>query len=176
MKRWILCFLDLDSIDMKNYKIILLYLLTLIVIGCGTIKKKDIYFASEKKVDSVYYSSNIETKPPILSNLIIKEICDSVTNKPVQFKKEFIIKNDTVLVEIADNDLQISVNVAADVISKQDSLIKVQTSEIKELKESYKVKNNIPFKYWVYMILSILLNAFLIYLFIKSKVSLKNLL
>ena len=161
---------------MKNYKIILFYLLALLAIGCGSVKKKsDIYTVSEKKVDSLYYSSNIETKPPVLSSLTINEICDSVTNEPVKFKKEFIIKNDTIVVETVNNELQISINLAEEIIKKQDSIIEVHDSQYKELKESHTVKNKIPFKYWVALVLSVLMNLLFFYLLIKSKVSFKNL-
>lgn len=152
----------------KGKAILLLILLTF---GCKS--TKDIYTVSEKKVDSLYYSSQIETKPPIASSLIINEICDSVTNKPVQFKKQFITKNDTILIEVVNDDLQIKYNFAQDTISKQDSIIKVQISELKESRKITKTKT--PFKFWLYLIASIAVNILLTYLLIKSKFSFKNL-
>lgn len=159
-----------------NMKKILIPIFILLLSSCATTKKNTIHNKSEKKADSVYHSTKIIERPPILSSLTINDICDSITNKPIQFKKEIIIINDTILIETVNDDLQISVNLASGIISKQDSIIKVRNSEIIELKELHTLKTKVPFKHWLYLLLSIALNIFLIYLLIKSKFSFKNLL
>ena len=103
--------------------------------SCKT-KKEVLHTLSVSKVDSVYISRKIIETPPILSSLIINEICDSVTGKAKEFKQVFVVDKDTSTVEIKNNELIINFNLLNKKIREKDSIVKIRDSQIKELKET----------------------------------------
>ncbi|AGO47301.1 hypothetical protein Phi19:1_gp011 [Cellulophaga phage phi19:1] len=132
----------------------------ILMMGCGT-KKEFLHTISEKKIDSVYIKTTKEVSPPILSSLVIEEICDSVTALPKQFKQVYIIKNDTIRVEVKDNNLQLDFNKVEALISQKDSIVKVKESEIKELKETN--KTTLVTNWRLVIILSLVILVFIVF-------------
>ena len=124
---------------MKNYKIILFYLVILLVSSCGSVKKK-LEHTSTIKSDTLIVKTEEVIRPPVLSNLTINEICDSITGKPVQFKKIYVIDKDTVYIEVVDNELNVMINQLSKVVSKKDSIIAVRDMEYSSVKETLKVR------------------------------------
>jgi hypothetical protein len=113
---------------LNRIKQIILLLAFFFFVGCKTSKVEKL----EIRTDSTVAIKTTEQRPPLLDNLTIYDICDTV--QPVKFKKEFIIKNDTITVEVVDNDLVMSLKLAEQIISKQDSIIKINDSQISEIK------------------------------------------
>ncbi|AGO48345.1 hypothetical protein Phi10:1_gp004 [Cellulophaga phage phi10:1] len=132
----------------------------LLIMGCRA-KKEVLHTISEKKIDSVYIKKTKEVSPPILSSLVIEEICDSVTALPKQFKQVYIIKNDTIRVEVKDNNLQLDFNKVEALISQKDSIVKVKESEIKELKETS--KTTLVTNWRLVIILSLVIIVFIVF-------------
>lgn len=112
--------------------------------SCGT-KKQVLHTISEKKVDSVYIKSTSIVSPQILSSLVINEVCDS-TGKAKEFKQVFVVRKDTIKVEVKDNSLFLDFNRLEAITLKQDSVIKVRETQIKELKETNTTKTRINWK------------------------------
>ena len=144
---------------MKNYKIILFYIAALFFMSCGSVKKK-LEHTSTIKSDTLIVKTEEIIRPPILSNLTINEICDSITGKPVQFKKVYVIDKDTVSVEVVDNELNVVINQLSKVVSKKDSIISKQKSEYESVKEEVRIRkvwNNFT---WVLLISFIIVMVF----------------
>lgn len=110
----------------NRVKQIILLLAFFSFVGCRTAKVEKL----EIRTDSTVAIKTTEQRPPLLDRLTIYDICDTVN--PVKFKKEFIIKNDTIEVEILDNDLIMSLKLAEQIISKQDSIIQIKDDFVTE--------------------------------------------
>ncbi len=135
---------------MGKLKIIILYIFFASFVGCKT--KQVASKVESIKSDTLIIKSKVIETPPLLSSLIINEICDSTTGKAVQFRKEFIVKNDTILIETVNDDLQIKLNIAEDIISKQDSIISVKDTQYSS--EITNEKKVIP--KWVWYVLALI--------------------
>ncbi|QQO97075.1 hypothetical protein Nekkels1_70 [Cellulophaga phage Nekkels_1] len=141
-------------------KKIAIFASVILMMGCRT-KKEVLRTISEKKIDSVYIKTTKEVSPPILSSLVIEEICDSVTALPKQFKQVYIIKKDTIRVEVKDNNLQLDFNKVESLISQKDSIVKVKESEIRELKETN--KTTLVTNWRLVIILSLVILVFIVF-------------
>jgi hypothetical protein len=94
---------------MKKFLIILI-----IFSSCAT--KKHIETSVTKVTDTVYIKTEKITAPSISESITIKELCkDSL---PVQFRKVFVIKNDTIEIETQDNELIFKYNQAERLIKE----------------------------------------------------------
>ncbi|QQO97170.1 hypothetical protein Nekkels2_72 [Cellulophaga phage Nekkels_2] len=141
-------------------KKIAIFASVVLMMGCRT-KKEVLHTISENKIDSVYIKTTKEVSPPILSSLVIEEICDSVTALPKQFKQVYIIKNDTIRVEVKENNLQLDFNKVEALISQKDSIVKVKESEIRELKETN--KTTLVTNWRLVIILSLVILVFIVF-------------
>lgn len=127
---------------MKNLPTILFYLLILVATSCGS--KKKVFTSVSKVTDSLIVKVEKVERPPLLSSLTIDEICDSVTNRPVKFKKIFVVKNDTIEISTIDNQLRFKFQAQSEVIKQMRDELRVKDSELKESSE--KVKYHTDFK------------------------------
>lgn len=115
-----------------------LLIILLLFSSCAT--KKNIQTSVTKVTDTVYIKTETIKSPNISEAITIKELCkDSV---PVQFKKVFVIKNDTITVETQNNELMFKYNIAQSVIKQKDSVIKSRETLIKETSEKVKYRTN----------------------------------
>lgn len=142
---------------MNKLKYILLYLVFIFFVGCKP-SKSVIEKVSETKSDTLYNKVETVVNPPILSSLVINELCDSITGKPKEFKNRVIIDKDTVYVEVVDNELNITVNRLKNIISKKDSTYKAELLKIRNSKETNKVKE--VWNKWTWVFLFIMLLCF----------------
>lgn len=129
-------------------------LLTLIVLlaSCG---RKTYHSIESKVTDSVIVKIE-QIKAPLLSEtLIVPEICkDSIAT---EFKKIYIRDNDTIIVEIKNNQLTFDIRQKERIISQLKETVLKQKEELKEKK----VKEVIAWK--PILILSAIILLFLIF-------------
>jgi hypothetical protein len=114
---------------MNKTKTILLYIFFVFAVGCKT-KQTYIEKVSEKKIDSVYISTKTIETPPILSSLTINQICDTLTGKPKEFKQSILIGDDILELSIKNNNIKLDLERLKRTISKQDSVSRLELSNI----------------------------------------------
>ena len=133
---------------MERLGTILLYAFLLFAMGCGAKKKVSETISKEK--DSVLTKVEVIQRPPILTEMVISSLCDSIENKPVQFKKIFVIDKDTLFVNTVDNQLLFRYQVSQSVISK----LKEDVKYLESIKSSNVevVKYRIPLWVWLVML------------------------
>lgn len=139
---------------MKTAKHIILILAFFSFVGCKSTKLEKL----EVRSDSTVRFHTETVRPPILDKMTVYDVCDTVTGKPIKIKKEFIIRRDTVFVEVDNNTLTITQKIAEEIIAKQDSLIKVKDTLIKQDKKV--VKPKAPKWAWLTLLLSVILLIF----------------
>lgn len=100
------------------------------------------------KIDSVYINKKEIVFAPIASKLTINDICDTLTGLARPFKSELVRGKDTIFVEVAGNDLNLSIDL--------DSLINSKVSEEKSKWEFNNKSEVRPEKYtpkiWYYIV------------------------
>jgi uncharacterized protein YcfL len=96
------------------------------------------------KNDSLVIRSISTVQPNILSSLFINEICDLVTNKPKQFKQKFVIGQDTMLISLNNNNLNVEINQLKKLISQKDSVYKSKISIQNQSKKETIIKYRVP--------------------------------
>ena len=142
----------------NRFTVMLIYAFLLFAIGCGAKKK-----VSEKvsiKKDSVISRVSTVEVPPISSEFTIMNLCDSLEQLPVQFKKIFVVDRDTIYVETVDNELRFKYQSEQRITKElRDSLRSIRTVD-KDY--SQVTKYRIPSWAWFVMIgeLIVILIAF----------------
>jgi uncharacterized protein YcfL len=96
------------------------------------------------KNDSLVIRSISTVQPNILSSLVINEICDSITNKPKQFKQKFVIGQDTMLISLKNNNLNVEINQLKKILKQKDSVYKSKISIQNQSKKETIIKYRIP--------------------------------
>lgn len=142
---------------MNKLKYILLYLFIVLIMGCRA-KKNVVEKSSVIKSDTLYNKVETVISPPVLSSLVINEICDTITGKAKEFKNRVIIDKDTVYVEVIDNELNITINRLKNIMSKKDSTYKAELLKIRNSKETNKVKE--VWSKWTWFFLLALIACF----------------
>lgn len=135
-------------------KHIIVWLAFFSFVGCKSTKLEKL----EVRTDSTVRVHTETVRPPILDKLTVYDVCDTVTGKPIQFKKEFAVNSDTIIIEVVDNDLLMSLKFAEEIISKQDSLIKARETILKQDQTIVKIKA--PKWAWFTLLLSVILLIF----------------
>jgi len=130
----------------------ILLTLTVLLASCG---RKTYHSIESKITDSVIVKIE-QIKAPLLSEtLIVPEICkDSIAT---EFKKIYIRDNDTIIVEIKNNQLTFDIRQKERIISQLKETVLKQKEELKEKK----VKEVIAWK--PILILSAIILLFLIF-------------
>lgn len=95
-----------------------LILLSLFFLGCKT-PKSHIYKTDVKR-DSINYVTDRTVFAPVLSQITIKDICDSVSNVPRATKNVFVRGKDTVFVETGLEGLKMRFNFYRDSVKNVD--------------------------------------------------------
>lgn len=141
-------------------KLLLTYiiLVTLTVGGCKT-KQSVSEKVFIKESDSISTTLQLSTD----NTIIIENICDSITGKPIEFINK--VDTGTGSTEIRIKDNQLTANVKTDSIVYVDKIVK-ETIYVDKDKEV--VRNVIPFKYWVWLILAIAYGIGMTYLWIRK--------
>lgn len=126
----------------------------LLLLGCKT---KEKYITSiERVTDSIYIKTESIINPPILSSLIINELCDSVTNKPVQFKKVFVIDGDSIeILTNKNNQLEINIKQLERLLSKKDSVGQFHSKDKEVVSKTIVTNTKRPWKLIGFFILVI---------------------
>jgi len=150
---------------MKNYKLILFYAFILFAMGCGTVKK-NLHTVTTSVSDTLVVKTEVIKAPSLNSTLIIKELCDSITSEPKPFSQSFTVGKDTVFLEIVDNELLLNIEVLEKELLRRDSVERTSSKTVVDV--SKKVIHKIPFKFWIYLVISIAANILLGYLIIKK--------
>lgn len=106
-------------------------LLFVMALSIGSCKSQAIPEKVEKTIqtDSVVRTSHSIVKVPVLSELVINEVCDSVTSKPVAFTKTVVVSGDTLTLWTENNDLRFKLSQAEQQLSKIDSMLNKENSE-----------------------------------------------
>ena len=124
---------------LKSAKIIALYVIIVFAVSCGT-KKKSTYVKAEKS-DTLVIKTEVVKAPVIHDTFTLKEICkDSLVT---EFEKIFVRDTDTVIVTLQDNSLSLRVSQQERVITKKDSVLRIQSEKLEELRETVKTKWNL---------------------------------
>jgi hypothetical protein len=96
------------------------------------------------KNDSLVIRSISTVQPNILSSLVINQICDSVTNKPKEFRQIFVIGQDTMAISLKNNNLNVEINQLKKILKQKDSVYKNSISIQKESKKETIIKYRVP--------------------------------
>ena len=118
-------------------KIIFLTALLTVLYGCGAKK------TYEKTVETKLIDSTIRIKetlrtPPILSTLVIDEICDTTTQRPKKFNQSFVFNGDTLKLSLQNNQLRFEIEQLQKEIKRKDS-IAVNNKQETVVKESTEI-------------------------------------
>lgn len=139
-------------------KLLLTYIILVFFVGCKT-KQSISEKVFVKESDSVSTTLQLNTD----NTIIIENLCDSITGKPIEFIN--MVDTGTSSTEIKIKDNQLTANV------KSDSIVYVDRNVVKEVfveKEKDVVRNVVPFKYWVWLILAIAYGLGMTYLWIRK--------
>ena len=121
---------------LKCVKYCLVYVVLIFAISCGT-KKKSTYVKTEKS-DTLVLKTEVIKAPVINDVVTLKDICKDST--VTEFEKVFIRDTDTVKVTLFDNSLRLQVSQAERVITEKDSVLKIQSEKLEELRETVKTR------------------------------------
>ena len=138
----------------------------LIVLSLYNCKPKKIYIEHTKiERDSIYLTKTIKEVERFTDTLTIEQPCDSLGNL-IPFKQVISTKQGKVTIKNKNGniDAQIDLKGYKDILQKEYQNKLKENSKVTE-KTIYKT----PFKYWVYLILSLLLNITFIYLIFNKK-------
>ena len=124
---------------MNKIKIVVAYIVVILAVSCGS-KKKSTYVKTEKS-DTLVLKTEVIKAPVIHDTFTLKEICKDST--VTEFEKIFIRDTDTVKVTLFDNSLRLQVSQAERVITEKDSVLKIQSEKLEELRETVKSKWNL---------------------------------
>jgi hypothetical protein len=123
---------------MQRLKVIILYVLFVLAVGCGTLKKSDRVYIEKK--DTLVLKTEVIRAPVLNDSFTLKEICeDSVVT---EFERIFVRDTDTVRITLQDNSLRVLVSQQERVISRKDSVLRSQSQTLEELKETVRTKWN----------------------------------
>ena len=124
---------------MSKLKTVFAYIVIVFAVSCGT-KKKSTQVYIEKK-DTLVVKTEVIKAPVINDVITLKDICKDST--VTEFEKIFIRDTDTVKVTLFDNSLRLQVSQAERVITEKDSVLRIQSEKLEELKETVKSKWNL---------------------------------
>ena len=135
---------------MTKIKYILLYLVFIFFVGCKP-SKSVIEKVSETKSDTLYNKVETVIRPPVLNNLTIFDICDTITGKPKEFRYKYIFEKDTLELSLLNNELNFSIDQIKLLQYKNDSLVRIINSDKKESKQETVTKFKTPKWNWIIM-------------------------
>lgn len=135
---------------MNKLKYILLYLIFIFFVSCKTTSKVE--KISEVKSDTLYNKVETIIRPPLLNNLTIFDICDTLTGKPKEFKYKYVIEKDTFEISLLNNELNLAIQQQKELKSKNDSLVRIINSEKNQSSEGKIIEYRIP--KWVWYVLT----------------------
>jgi len=133
-------------------KVFVFAFLMIFALSCKT--TKSVEKIETIKNDSLVIRSISTVQPNILSSLFINEICDSVTSKPKQFRQKFVIGQDTMLISLKNNNLNVEINQLKKIIKQKDSVYKNSISVQNQSKKETIIKYRIP-KWSIFVMLLI---------------------
>lgn len=140
--------------------------LLLIVLSLYNCKPKKIYIENTKiERDSIYINKIVKEVERFTDTLTIEQPCDSLGNlKP--FKQVISTKQGKVTIQNKNGNIDATIDFKAykEILEKEYQSKLKENSKI-EKQTIYKT----PFKYWVYLAFSLLLNFGLIYLIFKRR-------
>jgi hypothetical protein len=141
-------------------------ILAIVLLTFTNCKPKKIYIENTKiERDSIYLTKTIKEVQRFTDTLTIEHPCDSLGNL-----KPFTHKVSTKQGNITIQNKNGSINATIDLKAYKEILEKEYQSKLKEnTKVTEKTIYKTPFKYWVYLILSLLLNITFIYLIFNKK-------
>ena len=141
-------------------------ILAIVLLTFTNCKPKKIYIENTKiERDSIYLTKTIKEVQRFTDTLTIEQPCDSLGNL-IPFKQVISTKQGKVTIKNKNGniDAQIDLKGYKDILEKEYQNKLKENSKVTE-KTIYKT----PFKYWVYLILSLLLNITFIYLIFNKK-------
>ncbi len=150
-----------------KFKLAIAYLLLIFFASCKT-KQSVSEKVFVKESDSLILRTTVLEQPPTLATLTINEVCDSVTSKPKDFKQVFVVSGDTLELSIKNNELILNVNRLKRQLEKTKEELSKKESELVIVSDKKIVRNVIPFKYWLWLILAILYGLGMTYLWIRK--------
>jgi uncharacterized protein YcfL len=106
------------------------------------------------KNDSLVIRSISTVQPNILSSLVINEICDTLNNKPKEFRQIFVIGQDTMAISLKNNNLNVEINQLKKILKQKDSVYKSKISSQNQSKKETIIKYRIP-KWSIFIMLLI---------------------
>ena len=124
---------------MNKIKIVVAYIVVILAVSCGS-KKKSTYVKTEKS-DTLVLKTEVIKAPVINDVVTLKDICKDST--VTEFEKVFIRDTDTVKVTLFDNSLRLQVSQAERVITEKDSVLRIQSEKLKELRETVRTRPNL---------------------------------
>lgn len=152
----------------KEMKKLLYILLVMVALGGCKTKQSISEKVFIKESDSLILKTTAVESPPILSSLVINEICDTVTAKPKDFKQVFVVSGDTMELSIKNNELKLSVNRLKRDLEKTKEELSKKGTKLSSVTVDEKVRNVIPFEFWIALVVSILYGIGMTYLWIRK--------
>ena len=144
----------------------LIIFLTVFVLGCST-KKSSYSFKENQKFDSINFQSQKLIYPPLKDTIFIKSPCDSLGRlKP--FKQSFISSQGKVTIEGLNGNISAKIDLKG-TSTTSTTAVNISKEKTKENKDKIEIKTVTNWKLILFLVLSILLNIFLIYYFILKK-------
>jgi len=157
-------------------KILVCLVLVVLVIGCRAKKSQ----TNEKEVNVIESNSTVENNtekeketvsPPIIEKIVIKEPCDE-KGKIKPFDKLFVTGRGKVRVYTDSvGDIQVEIDlpaiVSTDKVSNRNKEVNNKKERTEKDKE-VKIIEVVPFRYWIYLVISLAVNALLLYLWLRG--------
>ena len=136
-------------------------ILAIVVVFFANCKPKKIYIENTKiERDSIYLTKTIKEIERFTDTLTIEQPCDTITGKLKDFKQ--VISTQQGKVTLQNNNGNI--NATIDLKAYKEILEKEYQSKLKEnTKVTEKTIYKTPFNMWVILVLSLLLNFYLIF-------------
>lgn len=104
-------------------------------------------FIEVKTTDTIVQIKERIIVPPMEERFIITELCDSIKQLPIQFRKVFVVDGDSItLLTNEKNELQLHINRLERTLKKSDSLVRVKQKESTTTEKTTKVKTRYPWK------------------------------
>ena len=145
---------------MKNLK----YLFLVILISSCTAKKELIQKSETIKSDTLVIKTETIKSPLINSSIVIKELCDSITNKPKDYKQVFVVAGDTIKLSIENNQLKLDIKRIESTISEWRDKYQKEYERRLEYEKNVKTIIKTTKWTWIFLMWAIVATAGLVYL------------
>lgn len=148
---------------MKRY----LTLLGIILIGLNlscTAKKELVHKSETIKSDTLILKTETIKSALINSSIVIKELCDSITKRPKDYKQVFVVAGDTIKLSIENNQLKLDIKRIESTISEWRDKYQKEYERRLEYDKNVKTIVKTTKWTWIFLMWAIVATVGLVYL------------